>query len=123
MNKADYEKIGSMSFIHLAELRHKGAFTTVSQTFTACCQRCGQSKDPSISSLPEAWYQVSVLIFQVNTADISVGSKRIDICIGLKAYPPFCWPARVGYRNSYFSAGGTIIPPHRQRSARDLKLA
>ncbi|OJJ31583.1 hypothetical protein ASPWEDRAFT_697288 [Aspergillus wentii DTO 134E9] len=53
----DYEKIGKTSFIQLAELRHRGAFSTVSQTFTTCCQRCGQSKDSAISALPQNWYQ------------------------------------------------------------------
>ncbi|OJJ47298.1 hypothetical protein ASPZODRAFT_65750 [Penicilliopsis zonata CBS 506.65] len=57
LKRADYEKIGTASFIQLAELRHRGAFTTVSQTFATCCQRCSQSNDPSISSLPQGWYQ------------------------------------------------------------------
>ncbi|GAD96200.1 HEAT repeat protein [Paecilomyces variotii No. 5] len=54
--RTDYEKIGIASFIQLAELRHRGAFSTVSQTFSTCCQRCGESSDPSISSLPTGWY-------------------------------------------------------------------
>lgn len=58
LKKHDYEKIGNVSFTQLAELRHRGAFSTVSQTFATCCQRCGQSKDAAISSLPDAWYQV-----------------------------------------------------------------
>ncbi|KAF7182913.1 hypothetical protein CNMCM7691_002657 [Aspergillus felis] len=53
----DYEKIGMSSFTQLAELRHRGAFSTVSQTFATCCQRCGQSNDPAISALPQRWYQ------------------------------------------------------------------
>lgn len=61
LKRTDYEKIGSASFTQLAELRHRGAFSTVSQTFSTCCQRCGQSKDPAISSLPDAWYQVREL--------------------------------------------------------------
>ncbi|KAE8149507.1 putative death-receptor fusion protein-domain-containing protein [Aspergillus avenaceus] len=57
LNKADFEKIGIASFTQLAELRHRGAFSTVSQTFATCCLRCGQSNDPEISVLPELWYQ------------------------------------------------------------------
>ncbi|KAL1847167.1 hypothetical protein Plec18170_008731 [Paecilomyces lecythidis] len=56
LSRMDYEKIGMASFIQLAELRHRGAFSTVSQTFSTCCQRCGESSDPSISSLPAGWY-------------------------------------------------------------------
>ncbi|PYI07666.1 hypothetical protein BO78DRAFT_396285, partial [Aspergillus sclerotiicarbonarius CBS 121057] len=52
-----FEKIGTLSFIQLAELRHRGAFSTVSQTFATCCHRCGQSKSEEISALPSRWYQ------------------------------------------------------------------
>ncbi|KAL5361084.1 putative death-receptor fusion protein-domain-containing protein [Aspergillus floccosus] len=57
LSSADYEKLGSTSFTQLAELRHRGAFSTVSQTFATCCLRCGQSKDQQISALPGRWYQ------------------------------------------------------------------
>lgn len=54
---ADFEKVGQTSFTQLAELRHRGAFSTVSNTFATCCQRCSQSKDVQIQELPRAWYQ------------------------------------------------------------------
>ncbi|KAK2802062.1 hypothetical protein FQN51_004972 [Onygenales sp. PD_10] len=57
LDRNDFNKMGALSFTQLAELRHRGAFSAVSQTFTACCQRCGQSKDSGISSLPEEWYK------------------------------------------------------------------
>lgn len=57
MTKSDFETIGVASFTQLAELRHRGAFSTVSQTFATCCLRCGQSSDPEIASLPQRWYQ------------------------------------------------------------------
>ncbi|KAE8415009.1 putative death-receptor fusion protein-domain-containing protein [Aspergillus pseudocaelatus] len=57
LTKGDFETIGVASFTQLAELRHRGAFSTVSQTFATCCLRCGQSSDPEIASLPHKWYQ------------------------------------------------------------------
>ncbi|KAJ5669950.1 Armadillo-like helical [Penicillium maclennaniae] len=54
---ADFEAVGRTSFTQLAELRHRGAFSTVSQTFATCCQRCSDSKDVSIQELPKLWYQ------------------------------------------------------------------
>ncbi|KAB8263233.1 putative death-receptor fusion protein-domain-containing protein [Aspergillus pseudonomiae] len=57
LTKGDFETIGVASFTQLAELRHRGAFSTVSQTFATCCLRCGQSSDPEIASLPHRWYQ------------------------------------------------------------------
>lgn len=58
LTRDDYEKIGTTSFTQLAELRHRGAFSTVSQTFATCCLRCGQSSDSEIAELPNRWYQV-----------------------------------------------------------------
>ncbi|CAI7573376.1 unnamed protein product [Penicillium palitans] len=57
LNLADFSNIGGVSFTQLAELRHRGAFSNVSQTFATCCQRCSSSKDPSIRELPRSWYQ------------------------------------------------------------------
>lgn len=57
LNREDFEQVGQSSFTQLAELRHRGAFSTVSSTFAICCQRCSHSKDTSIQELPQAWYQ------------------------------------------------------------------
>lgn len=57
LQRSDFETIGKTSFTQLAELRHRGAFSTVSQTFATCCQRCSKSSDPTIRELPKAWYQ------------------------------------------------------------------
>lgn len=57
LQRSDFETIGKTSFTQLAELRHRGAFSTVSQTFATCCQRCSSSSDGTIRELPKAWYQ------------------------------------------------------------------
>ncbi|KAI4284895.1 MAG: hypothetical protein L6R35_004786 [Caloplaca aegaea] len=54
----DYRAFGELVFEQLAELRHRGAFSTVSQTFAECCLRCAQSDDPRTQALPKEWYQV-----------------------------------------------------------------
>ena len=54
----DYHKIGGLSFTQLAELRHRGAFSTVSHTFAACCIACAGSSDPRVVSLVKAYYYV-----------------------------------------------------------------
>lgn len=62
----DFQNLGNLTFLQLAELRHRGAFSAVSQTFSACCKRCAQAKqsveqeirDSLISHLPQEWYQV-----------------------------------------------------------------
>ncbi|KAI9762967.1 MAG: hypothetical protein M4579_000030 [Chaenotheca gracillima] len=57
LSRDDVKKIGNLSFRELADLRHRGAFSTVSQTFAACCQRCSTSQDQELSQLPEQWYK------------------------------------------------------------------
>jgi hypothetical protein len=66
----DVKRIGDLAFTQLAELRHRGAFSTVSQTFAACClaamQICPASPRESDTqhenSVPtdllQKWYQV-----------------------------------------------------------------
>ncbi|KAL9581913.1 MAG: hypothetical protein Q9212_003607 [Teloschistes hypoglaucus] len=53
-----YRQYGDLAFTELAELRHRGAFSTVSQTFAMCCFRCAESEDPETRALPKAWYKI-----------------------------------------------------------------
>lgn len=54
-----FEAVGNLSFTQLANLRHRGAFTTVAATFATCCQLT-KHLDPVEGevSLLEVWYQV-----------------------------------------------------------------
>lgn len=71
LDSSDFERMGSLSFRQLSELRHRGAFSVVSQTFASCCQRCGQSDDLSIAALPTTWYRVCTsLVFSKENADV-----------------------------------------------------
>lgn len=56
--KHHYRTFGELAFTELAELRHRGAFSTVSQTFADCCIRCVESENLETQSLPTEWYQV-----------------------------------------------------------------
>jgi hypothetical protein len=53
-----FAKLGRLCFTQLLELRHRGAFSTVSQTFASFCRRCVTSNVPALRALPELWYQV-----------------------------------------------------------------
>ena len=56
----DYKAMGSLASEQLAELRHRGAFSTVAQTFAACCLKCTQLHTSSLCELPRIWYQVCI---------------------------------------------------------------
>ena len=61
LRRGELEKMGTLAFTQLAELRHRGAFSTVSQTFAACCILCAQRKTSSIPRLRWKWYEVMCL--------------------------------------------------------------
>ncbi|KAL4992354.1 putative death-receptor fusion protein-domain-containing protein [Aspergillus falconensis] len=80
--RADYEQIGKSSFTQLAELRHRGAFSTVAQTFAACCQRCGQSSNPEVSALPLLWYQEAKKIIFEKASKLTRRSAGLPALVG-----------------------------------------
>lgn len=73
-----FNAAGNLAFTQLTTLRHRGAFSSVSLTFTCCCQN---SQHPSIiaavenTSLLEAWYQgtLSCIVTQRSTTRRSAG--------------------------------------------------
>lgn len=72
-----FEAIGNLSFTQLANLRHRGAFTTVAATFATCCQLT-KHLDPVEGEVPllEIWYQVSC---QITYQQFSLQSSFINI--------------------------------------------
>lgn len=50
------ECIGDMCFNQLALLRHRGAFSTVAQTFVLCCQKARESQNSSMRGLNDRWF-------------------------------------------------------------------
>ncbi|KAK2756662.1 hypothetical protein FQN54_005107 [Arachnomyces sp. PD_36] len=77
----DYDKIGSLSFMQLTELRHRGAFSAVSQTFAICCQCCGRSKEASVSSLLDTWYQTALKIIDDQASQLTRRSAGLPALV------------------------------------------
>lgn len=75
-SKEVYLGIGRLTFVQLSNLRHRGAFTNVSATFTACCQ---QSKHLDTAEGDEdillTWYNgaMEAIHSQVSTTRRSAG--------------------------------------------------
>ncbi|KLJ08624.1 hypothetical protein EMPG_15944 [Blastomyces silverae] len=79
--KDDFNKIGTLSFTQLAELRHRGAFSAVSQTFTACCARCAQSKELGTSDLLEVWYRDALEIIDAQASKLTRRSAGLPALV------------------------------------------
>lgn len=59
-----FRKIGNLTFTQLCTLRHRGAFTTVSATFTSCCQQSKHlDKVDGTEDILIGWYKVSSTIY------------------------------------------------------------
>lgn len=57
MTLAQCRGIGELSFEQLRDLRHRGAFSTVSQTFSHCCMMCAKSAVDGVPQLLNGWYR------------------------------------------------------------------
>ncbi|KAF2677884.1 HEAT repeat protein-like protein [Lentithecium fluviatile CBS 122367] len=72
-----FEKFGRLCFAQLIELRHRGAFSTVAQTFAAFCRRCISAEDEILRTLPERWYQETLSSIQAKAHAITRRSGGI----------------------------------------------
>ena len=52
----DMTSLSNLCFTQLAELRHRGAFSTVAQTWITCCSRCGTLKSQDGWNMLQLWY-------------------------------------------------------------------
>ncbi|RYP32263.1 hypothetical protein DL767_005314 [Monosporascus sp. MG133] len=90
-----FERTGRLTFEELSNLRHRGAFTTVTQTFASCCQLVKYFPAPTTeqASLLDEWYQgaLSCIYTQASTTRRSAGIPALIVGI-LSAnadYPSF----------------------------------
>ncbi|KAF2624779.1 HEAT repeat protein-like protein [Macroventuria anomochaeta] len=77
LTPAVFERLGRLCFTQLLELRHRGAHSTVAQTFAAFCRRCATSKIPELQALPDAWYQETLRSMQAKAGAITRRSAGI----------------------------------------------
>ncbi|KAJ9608869.1 hypothetical protein H2200_006640 [Cladophialophora chaetospira] len=55
-----FQALGDLCMDQLISLRHRGAFSTVAQTFSLCCERVRSSIDGSMRDLIRDWYRVAL---------------------------------------------------------------
>lgn len=85
----DCKCIGELSLTQLAELRHRGAFSTVAQTFTTCCLTCAASENRKVANLPRQWYRQTLDSIQVKASALTRRSAGLPSMVTsiLVAYP------------------------------------
>ncbi|KAF3063498.1 tRNA (cytidine(32)-2'-O)-methyltransferase non-catalytic subunit TRM732 [Daldinia childiae] len=84
-SRANFEAIGVLTFDELSNLRHRGAFTTVSQTFTSCCQLVKWFPHPSSDKFGflDQWYEgaLTCIYTQASTTRRSAGIPALIVGI------------------------------------------
>ncbi len=73
----------------LSELRHRGAFSTVSITFASCCTACASSGNSGLVNEPQGWYQEALAWMTQNASALTRRSAGLPAMITgiLAAYP------------------------------------
>ncbi|CAJ2509884.1 Uu.00g057840.m01.CDS01 [Anthostomella pinea] len=84
-SRGDFETIGRLTFDELSNLRHRGAFSTVSQTFTSCCQQVKYYPNAAVEEdgLLDEWYEgaLKCIYMQASTTRRSAGLPAIIVGI------------------------------------------
>ncbi|RYO81329.1 hypothetical protein DL766_004480 [Monosporascus sp. MC13-8B] len=95
LSRDSFERIGRLTFDELSNLRHRGAFTTVTQTFSSCCQLVKYFPAPTTeqASVLGEWYKgaLNCIYTQASTTRRSAGIPALIVGI-LSAnadYPSF----------------------------------
>lgn len=89
ISPTQFEELGRLCFKQLIELRHRGAFSAVAQTFAAFCRRCYSVDDESLRSLPNKWYKETLSSIQAQAHAITRRSGGIPaLMAGIVAAEP-----------------------------------
>ena len=88
---------GRLSLSQLAELRHRGAFSTVSVTFAECCIACSRSVSLEVKKEPQEWYQTILAWINQKASAVTRRSAGLPAAIVgvLAAYPDNAFFERV----------------------------
>lgn len=80
------DSLGGLCFTQLADLRHRGAFSTVAQSFATVCLESQQSSMPETRSLTLKWYDATFELIQAQGSKITRRSAGIPAAmVGLLA--------------------------------------
>ncbi|KAI5787529.1 putative death-receptor fusion protein-domain-containing protein [Pyronema domesticum] len=81
LDSADFEKGGKLVLEQLADIRHRGAFSSVSPSFVALCTRCFNSADANLQELPRTWLKKNLEVILEKSAKITRRSAGLPYLI------------------------------------------
>jgi hypothetical protein len=69
------QKLGGLCFTQLAELRHRGAFSTVAQTFAYVCAESATSANPQVARMIDDSYEVGRVRSNIETHPLTISRR------------------------------------------------
>ncbi|KAB8648459.1 hypothetical protein FH972_026117 [Carpinus fangiana] len=75
------KSLGTLCFTQLAELRHRGAFSTVAQSFATVCLQCRSSTVEEARFLNSMWYTATLDLIQTQGSKITRRSAGIPAAV------------------------------------------
>lgn len=76
-DRRDLNKIGSLCMEQLTQLRHRGAFSTVAQTFALCCETARSSANDKTKSLLMHWRESALAEIDIQANKVTRRSAGI----------------------------------------------
>ncbi|KAK3700566.1 hypothetical protein LTR37_015894 [Vermiconidia calcicola] len=73
LNSDSVLALSNLSFTQLAELRHRGAFSTVAQTWNTCCFRCRGVQSEDGQMVLQSWYEN---VLQILNTRVTINTRR-----------------------------------------------
>ena len=76
-----FEEMGALCMEQLSDLRHRGAFSTVAQTFSILCERISESHNNSVLRLRDIWYDMALATLEKQAARLTRRSAGLPAMV------------------------------------------
>jgi hypothetical protein len=113
-----FATIGNLTFLQLSTLRHRGAFSTVSLTFTKCCvltQSAPQTSTTALNLL-DVWYQVRERLVRLIYVFLTALGCAALYTRTIFNYSKICRHTGIDYRYHVDSRKGPFLRPSHGRT-------
>jgi len=87
MSPNELRTLGNLCFVQLVELRHRGAFSTIAQTFIACCVRCANT-DGSQNAVQDWYNRALSIICSTETINTRRSAGLPSLIVGVLSADP-----------------------------------
>ncbi|KAI5779807.1 putative death-receptor fusion protein-domain-containing protein [Geopyxis carbonaria] len=81
LDRTDFIAAGELLLAQIGDIRHRGAFSAVSPSFTALCTRCFASGDAELETLPAQWLHRNLALVLQKSAKITRRSAGLPYLI------------------------------------------